>query len=90
MRELFFYGVTTPTTKQPKRRVTIAGIVDNQSNVLSIGIAQCSHKDIFTKRVGRLKSLGRAKSKEATKFHIEENKEVSLFIEISKEIISSL
>lgn len=47
--------------KQIKSRSVIAAIYNKESNTLSFGIAICSKKDVFIKKVGRVKALGRAK-----------------------------
>ena len=41
-------------------RVTICGIYDDEQNTLNFGVARCSEKDRFIKRIGRELSTERA------------------------------
>ncbi len=47
--------------KQWRNRCVIAAIVNDEDKTLSFGVSICSTKDIFSKREGRTKALGRAK-----------------------------
>ena len=45
-----------------KRRMTVCRIIDEKGNVLGEGVAFCSEKDQFVKKIGRVKAMGRAVS----------------------------
>jgi hypothetical protein len=52
-KPLFFHGKTTDNI-----RFTVAGLFDD--NNLNLGVAICSKKNAFVKKVGRAKAEGRA------------------------------
>ena len=80
--QLFFY----PEVKSNGRRATIAGIIDDSNNQLRIGIAECSPKDQFTKKKGRMIAAGRAASKHALQVvELSEHPTVQ-FVEIAKSL----
>jgi hypothetical protein len=70
----YFYGDRTPmrieeyhpklgfTVVGHKRLpvVTVCGIFDEDSGILRIGIARCSEKDVFVKKIGKELSYDRA------------------------------
>lgn len=89
---VFFYGNTTPTNKKSKtKRVTVAGVLDNKTNSILIGVAQCSHKDRFEKSKGRPIALGRAISSNPYKvIKLPSEKPINSFIEEAKKIINNL
>ena len=48
-----YNGVTASiVSRTPNPRVTICGIYDHDTNVLSIGVSRCSSKDLFVKKIG--------------------------------------
>ena len=88
---LYFYGEKPFKNgkKQLKRRVTIAGVISD-GNILRIGMAECSVKDQFVKKVGRAKAFGRAignKYKLQTAVPTDVNP-IQFFIDKAKQIIS--
>ena len=65
MKTLYFYDsvkVQNIKGQEEDRRLTIAGVIDDENNTIKIGIAQCSPKDQFIKAKGRAIATGRAKS----------------------------
>lgn len=63
MSQVVYYYTEVPVKsgkKETKRRAVFAGLFDDESNKLKIGLAQCSKKDQFVKKVGRVKATGRA------------------------------
>lgn len=91
-KTLYFYGQTVPKNKKQKsKRVTVAGIVDENTTVSSIriGVAICSTKDQFSKVKGRTISTGRALSSKPYSFmKSKSDSSVKDFISYAKKIIS--
>ena len=54
MKTMFYHGVTTDN-----RRFTIAGTFSNDFVTLKLGVAICGTKELFEKRVGRIKAESR-------------------------------
>lgn len=49
---LFVYDKVDPTVKKIPR-ITVASVYDPLSNTMTFGVATCSPKDMFSKKVGR-------------------------------------
>jgi len=54
----FFYGVKLAKKERNNKIVTVAGVIAN--NNLQVSTSECSAKDQFTKRKGRMIAEGRA------------------------------
>lgn len=81
--ELFFYPVQVGSN----RRRTIAGIIDEKDGTLRIGISECSHKDMFEKKKGRMIAKGRALSKHAQIIELDHTKTPPIqFVELAKHL----
>lgn len=81
--ELFFYPVTVGT----QRRRTIAGVIDKDNGVLRIGISECSNKDMFEKKKGRMIAKGRALSRHAQLVELDSTKLLTTqFVELAKSL----
>lgn len=85
---LFFYPKSDKADKEVskklrKSRSCIAAIYNKESNSLSFGMSICSKKDVFVKKVGRVKAIGRAKYSIPilTKYPIKEKPLVTQFLE---------
>ncbi len=61
---LYFHPTITKKKGKLRRRATVAGVVAEVEGrpVIKIGVAVCSNKDQFVKKVGRAKAEGRANS----------------------------
>lgn len=59
MKKVYYYHGTL----KDGTRYTAAGVFDNSAKTLTIAYAICSRKDQFCKKSGRIKTLGRLKSK---------------------------
>lgn len=57
---LFVYDKVDPTVKKIPR-ITVASVYDPLSNTMTFGVATCSPKDMFSKKVGRELAEARAK-----------------------------
>lgn len=91
MKTLYFYGETSPKTKKQKsRRVTVAGILNDDKQVIRLGIAACSHKDQFIKSKGRAIATGRANSSHPFNIVKMEKESVKQFVDYAKQIINQL
>ena len=55
------------TVRKALPRLTICGVYDSETRVLKVGVAKCSPKDLFVKKVGRELAEKRA---ETNPFHI--------------------
>lgn len=88
---VFFFYPKVDNENKPKKqrrsRCVIAAIVNDENKTLSFGASICSTRDIFSKRAGRTKALGRAK------YHIpllvvklDERPVTTLFVEKAKEL----
>lgn len=62
-----FYFYTPPSEE---RRITVCGVVDENTRELNIGYTVCSPKDPFTRKRGRTIARGRAKTHPAAKVSI--------------------
>lgn len=49
-------------TRKPRARITACGIFDTETKKMKIGVARCSHKDIFLKSVGKELAYKRAET----------------------------
>jgi hypothetical protein len=76
-KTMFFH--TKP--EKGKRRCTFAGVIDGQ--YIRVGIARCSRKDHFQKRLGRAIAEGRAKKTPVFQIEFEEYP-IKRFLEFSK------
>ena len=94
--ETLFVHFNNHTNNSPKTRkkgsYTFSGVV--VGNMLHIGVARCSTKDQFVKKIGRVKAEGRAKSSLAglipiPKEVIRDKKYGNFFIEKCKELLQS-
>jgi len=54
MKTMFYHGVTTDN-----RRFTIAGKLSDDFKSLKLGIAICGAKELFVKKLGRIKAESR-------------------------------
>lgn len=65
----------------------MVGVVNN--NTISFGVARCSKNDQFTKKMGRIRALGRAKS--SRPYHsrtLEDNESLpKAFLQLAKNIV---
>lgn len=71
-------------------RYTVAGIYDEENHKFYMGMARCSEKDQFVKKIGRIKAEGRAKSnmnKLAIDIPKEEKKVGTFFVNKALELI---
>ena len=50
-------------TRKPLPRITVAAVLDTDTDTLNFGVAICSPKDLFKKSVGRELALSRAEEK---------------------------
>lgn len=68
-------------------RVTVCGLFDEKTNSVSFGVARCSAKDRFTKRVGRDLALKRAKENPYVVVKLSSNKKPKdIFFETAQQI----
>lgn len=91
--ELFFYhkpdNSNVKKKEKLKRRAVIAGIIVDGK--LRLGMAECSLRDQFNKKVGREKALGRAKSKQRYILEVSaEEKVVRQFLDTAKKVAKDL
>ena len=49
---LFVYDKVDPTVKRIPR-ITVASVYDPETNTMTFGVATCSTKDMFSKKIGR-------------------------------------
>lgn len=59
-RPLRTYDEKRAATLSPSGGTTIATILDSEGNEVAQGVAQCSLRDVFSRRLGRMISLGKA------------------------------
>ncbi len=62
-----FYFYTPPSEQ---RRITVCGVIDEETQELNIGYTVCSPKDSFTRKRGRTIARGRAKANPIVKVNI--------------------
>ena len=73
-----YNGVTASiVSRTPNPRVTICGIYDHDTNMLSIGIARCSSKDLFIKKIGAKLAYDRAENNPIVKVSVMDHEKVS-------------
>lgn len=58
-------------------RVTVASVLEPETNVLSFGVAVCSDKDMFNKEIGRGLALDRAMNKPCLKLTVTRKDKIS-------------
>ena len=58
MKKVYYYHGTL----NDGTRYTAAGVFDNKAHTLTLAFAICSERDQFSKKTGRIKSLGRLMS----------------------------
>lgn len=58
MQKTFHFHINPPQKGAPK--VSFSGVVEENTNLLSIGLSKCSKNDQFDRKKGRLISTGRA------------------------------
>lgn len=76
-KQIFFHSKTSP-------RVTVCGIL-SENNVLKIGVARCSTKNAFVKKVGRDLAKKRAEGETLVKLSVLPKEQLSpQFISIAK------
>lgn len=86
MRELFFY---TKEKMGKIGRISVAGIYN--CNQIAIGVAVCGKKDVFTRKIGRVISRGRAVKDPLTVIEVKNEKLVTeTFVEKAKEIVDEI
>lgn len=91
-KPLFFYGEKTAEYKGKKtlRRVTIAGVIDEDGKTLRIGKAECSKNDRFVKSMGRKIATNRAYGKPENLLPIQEDMTLpAQFINFAKKLIAA-
>lgn len=69
-----------------EKRSVVAGVVSEDKTTITFGMSQCSFKDLFVKKKGRVLALGRAKSrKPAFSLILEKDEPISAqFLKIAK------
>jgi hypothetical protein len=89
LKTMHYYSQRDVEWKNSKvtRRVAIAGVLDG--NTLSLGKAECSEKDTYDKKLGRIIAIGRAKTKPFKVINLEEEQYVGkkytdIFVSICK------
>lgn len=89
---LYFYGTNVPKSKKQKaKRITVAGVLDDNKGTINIGLAACSHKDQFNKAIGRNIASGRAFKTPFIQLEgVNPKESVKVFIKEAKSIISNL
>lgn len=77
-----------PTNKVIKKwpQYTICGTLDYETNVLSVGVACCSPKDNFNKKIARRISEGRAAKKPIITIEVTKENVSNTFITIAQQI----
>ena len=58
-------------------RYTVCSVLDDETRVLSFGIARCSSKDSFSKKIGRELSYERAINNPVCKIQVPDNLKIS-------------
>lgn len=67
-------------------RITVCGVWNTDTNIMSFGIATCSENDLFVKKTGRELSYERAINDPVKSIDLEEGDNVSeLFISVARE-----
>lgn len=94
MKTLYYYDsvkVQNIKKEEETRRITIAGVINDDDNEITFGISQCSPKDQFVKSKGRAIATGRAKSSNPylTLSNINREESTKTFVNKAKEIIKS-
>jgi len=73
--------------QRPLPRVTICGVYDNEDNTMTYGVAVCSERDTFNRKLGQKISYNRAFVKPYRTVFIHPTDKISkLFIENAREI----
>ncbi len=100
--ETLFVHFNNHTNSGPRKNVsrkllhspsyTFAGVLSEDKSAIYVGIAKCSPRDQFVKKLGRAKAEGRAKSLVAPKIIVspellEDKKLSSFFAEQCKKLI---
>ncbi len=60
--EYFFHSEHKMRGKRRRPRITLAAVVDNNNNLV-VGASKCSVLDNFSRKIGRQRSMERAKNK---------------------------
>lgn len=66
-------------------RLTICGIWNTETNVMTFGIATCSKNDVFTKRIGRELSYERAMNNPVKSIDLDESNISEQFLTVARE-----
>lgn len=68
-------------------RVTVASVLEPETNCLSFGVSVCSEKDVFSKEIGRGLALDRAMNNPCLKVYVTRKDKIS---KISKQYAEEL
>lgn len=80
-----------PSAKKNKSRVTVAGIINYDTKEVSVHASRNNpnYKDVFNKKEGRERALGRAKKRPLETRTFNEPKEgIQVFLEMANEIMN--